>query len=118
VWDVEYTEEFEAWWSDLDADEQDSVAFVVQLLVKEGPTLPWPYSSDVSSAKKYNIRELRVQHQGSPYRVLYAFDPRRSAVLILGGDKTGNDRWYEEQVPRAEKVYGAYLSELRKEGLI
>ena len=48
------------------------------------------------------MRELRIQHEGRPYRVLYAFDPRRSAILVLGGDKTGNDRWYEEQVPVAD----------------
>jgi hypothetical protein len=51
------------------------------------------------------MRELRVQHQGRPYRVLYAFDPRRVAILLIGGDKTGNDRWYEKFVPRADRLY-------------
>jgi hypothetical protein len=64
------------------------------------------------------MRELRVQHAGRPYRVLYAFDPRRMAILLIGGDKTGNDRWYEENVPRADNIYEAYIRELRKEGLI
>jgi hypothetical protein len=64
------------------------------------------------------MRELRIQHRGSPYRVLYAFDPRRAAVLLIGGDKTGNDRWYEEFVPQADKLYDVHLDELRKEGLI
>jgi len=64
------------------------------------------------------LRELRIQHQDRPYRVLYTFDPRRSALLILGGDKTGDDRWYEFNVPLAEKLYGTYLDEIRKEGLI
>ena len=40
------------------------------------------------------MKELRVQHQGKPYRILFAFDPRRSAYLILGGDKTGDANWY------------------------
>jgi hypothetical protein len=70
VWNVEVTDEFEAWWNHLDADEQDSVDFVVELLVREGPMLPYPYSSDISGAKKYDIRELRAQHHGNPYRVL------------------------------------------------
>lgn len=118
MWDVEYTDEFEHWWNELDLDEQDSVAFVVELLVNDGPMLPWPYSSAITTAKRYDLRELRIQHRGCPYRVLYAFDPRRSAVLILGGDKTGNDRWYDEYVPKAEKVFGDYLRQLRKEGLI
>jgi hypothetical protein len=64
------------------------------------------------------MRELRIQHEGRPYRTLYAFDPRRAAILLIGGDKTGNDRWYEEFVPIADGLYGDHLDELRKEGLI
>lgn len=57
-----------------------------------------------------------MQHGGRPYRVLYAFDPRRCALLLLGGDKTGQDRWYEVHVPVAEKLYDEHLETLRKEG--
>jgi hypothetical protein len=63
------------------------------------------------------MRELRIQHQGRPYRVLYAFDPRRVGILLLGGDKTGNDRWYDESVPRGDRLYEAHLEALRKEGM-
>jgi hypothetical protein len=58
------------------------------------------------------MRELRIQHQGRPYRVLYAFDPQRSAVLLIGGDKTGDDRWYETFVPLADRLYEQHLNEL------
>lgn len=58
------------------------------------------------------MRELRVQHQGRPYRVLYAFDPRRVAILLIAGDKTGNNRWYEENVSRADDIYDQHLREL------
>ena len=58
------------------------------------------------------MRELRPQHEGRPYRVLYAFDPRRVAILLIGGDKTGNDRWYETFVPLADKVFDAHLREI------
>lgn len=64
------------------------------------------------------MRELRIQHRGRPYRVLYAFDPRRTGILLLGGDKTGQDRWYEENVPKADDLYDAYLEQLEAEGLI
>jgi hypothetical protein len=63
------------------------------------------------------MRELRVQHRGRPYRVLYAFDPRRAAILLIGGDKTGDDRWYEEHVPLADRLYDEHLAALRKEGV-
>lgn len=61
------------------------------------------------------MRELRIQHEGRPYRVLYAFDPRRTAILLIGGDKTGNDRWYDEFVPKADKLYDDHLDTLEKE---
>jgi hypothetical protein len=64
------------------------------------------------------MRELRIQHAGRPYRVLYAFDPRRCVILLIGGDKTGKDRWYEEYVPIADRLYNEHLETLRREGLI
>jgi hypothetical protein len=64
------------------------------------------------------MRELRVQSGGRPLRVFYAFDPRRAAILLIGGDKTGDDRFYERMVPIADKLYDAYIAEIRKEGLI
>ena len=85
---------------------------------QKGPQLGYPYSSDVRGAKHGNLRELRVQHAGRPYRVLYAFDPRRSAILPLGGDRTGNARWYEDHVPIADRLYEEQLAELRREGAI
>jgi hypothetical protein len=61
------------------------------------------------------MRELRIQHEGRPYRVLYAFDPRRTAILLIGGDKTGNNRWYEEYVPQADNIDDEHLKELESE---
>ena len=75
-----------------------------------------PHSSDIKGSRLGNLRELRVQHAGRPYRVLYAFDPRRCALLLIGGDKTGQNRWYDEHVPLAEKLYDDHLETLRKEG--
>lgn len=113
--EVEYTDEFGNWWASLTQAEQESVAATVGLLEMKGPTLPAPYSSGVKGSRHGHMRELRIQHRGRPYRVLYAFDPRRNAILLVGGDKTGNDRWYEEFVPVADRLYDRHLAELRKE---
>ena len=91
-WEVEYTDEFEEWWDGLSDAEQEDVAACVMLLERKGPTLPFPYSSDIRGSRHTHMRELRVQHKGRPIRVLYAFDPRRTAILLIGGDKTGDDR--------------------------
>ena len=115
AWDVEFTDEFAAWWSTLDEGEQDAVARSVRLLEEYGPTLPFPYSSGVEGSEYSHMRELRVQHAGRPYRVLYAFDPRSVALLLIGGDKTGQDRWYEQYVPVADRIYKAHLGEIKKE---
>jgi hypothetical protein len=114
-WHVEYTEDFGDWWETLDEDEQESVTFVVTLLEERGPTLGFPYSSDVQTSRHRQMRELRVQHQGRPLRILYAFDSRRVALLLLGGDKTGSPRWYEEHVPKADKILAEHLETLKKE---
>ena len=115
AWDVEVTDEFKTWWSNLDESEQASVSAVVKLLVECGPNLPFPYSSKVHGSRHSATRELRVQHRGRAYRVLYIFDPRRTAILLLGGDKTGDDRWYERNVPQADGIYDECLEEIQKE---
>lgn len=112
AWDVEFTDEFELWWNNLAADEQDSVAFGVGLLKAKGPTLARPYADTVYQSAYVNMKELRVQHEGRPYRVLFVFDPRRVGMLLIGGDKTGNPDWYEEYVPKADKIYAQHLREL------
>ena len=102
TYEVEYTDEFEQWYLTLDAQTQDSVDSAVELLEARGPNLPFPKSSGVNGSRHQHLRELRIQHKGEPYRILYAFDPRRTAILLLGGNKKGNDRWYEENVPLAD----------------
>lgn len=116
TWEVEFTDEFGEWWDDLTEKEQESVDACVQVLEKYGPNLPFPYSSGIEASRHGHMRELRVQHQGDPYRVLYAFDSRRAAILLIGGNKTGNDRWYDENIPIADKLYDQHLETLKKEG--
>ena len=117
-WEVEYTDELGSWWAGLTEAEQVSVDASVRLLEAKGPSLGFPHSSGINGSRHAHMRELRVQHQGRPYRLLYAFDPRRSAILLIGGDKTGDGRWYEVFVPRADDLYDLHLEVLRKEGLI
>lgn len=118
AFEIEYTDEFEEWWNTLSEPEQDDVAATVELLANKGPVLPFPYSSGIERSKHSHMRELRIQHAGRPYRVLYAFDPRRTAILLTGGDKTGNDRWYDEFVPIADTLYDQHIKSLKNEGVI
>ena len=117
-WEVEVTDEFELWWDSLSESEQVDIRACVLLLRQYGPSLRFPFSSGIQTSKHSHMRELRIQHSGDPFRVLYAFDPRRVAILLIGGNKAGDERWYEDHVPLADRLYDEYLSELRKEGLI
>ena len=86
--------------------------------MEHGPNLPFRHSSGIEKSRHGHMRELRVQSGGRPIRIFYAFDPRRSAILLIGGDKTGDDRFYERMIPIADKLYDVHLDELKKEGLI
>lgn len=114
-WGVEFTDEFGHWWDSLNEQEHVSIASVVGLLEVKGPNLPFPYSSGVSVSRHSHMRELRIQHRGKPYRILYASDPRRVAIRLIGGDKTGKSVWYEQYVPIADRLYDEHLREIDKE---
>ncbi len=118
AWNVEYTDEFAVWYRGLSEAQQDDATAAGLLLMEMGPQLPFPYSSGVNGSKHPHMRELRVQSGGRPLRVFYAFDPRRSAILLIGGDKTGDDRFYERMIPIADALYDVHIAEIRKEGLI
>ena len=106
------TDQFVAWFNELEESDRLAVASAVDLLEMRGLTLPFPYSSAILGSK-IALRELRVQSRGKPIRVFYAFDPLRQAVLLIGrSDKTGDKRFYERMVPMAEQIWLDYLKEL------
>jgi hypothetical protein len=112
MWDVEFTDQFGQWWDTLDAAEQQSIDAAVRVLEEHGPALGRPLVDAVEGSRHANMKELRA----STIRVLFAFDPRRTAILLVGGDK--RDRWqqfYAETIPLADSLYDEHLAELEKE---
>lgn len=100
LWSVEGTNEFAEWFGSLSPEDQDAVDFSVGLLIELGPNLQRPHADTVHQSRFKNMRELRSQSHGNPLRTLYAFDPRRTAILLIGGDKTGDvastNAWYRK----------------------
>ncbi len=112
---MEYTDEFGDWWGNITQAQQEDIEAHVRELERRGPMLPFPYFSGVATSRHAHMRELRVQSGGRPLRIFYAFDPRRTAILLIGGDKTGDGRFYERYVPVADSLYDVHLEELERE---
>lgn len=111
IWHVVTVEEFDNWFLLLTEEEQIDVLSYVKLLEVHGPNLGRPYVDSIEGTKRVkNLKELRVQHGGRPYRVFFAFDPKRRAVLLCGGDKTGDNRFYQKMIPIAEREFLHHLA--------
>jgi hypothetical protein len=114
-WEIELTDEAVAWYEALTAKDQRSIAAAIDLLAEHGPGLGRPAVDTVKGSRHAGMKELRSF--GGNLRALFAFDPRRSAIVLLGGDKKHDWRgWYRRNVPRADDLYDAYLRELAEEG--
>ena len=117
VWEIEATDEFVAWYDTLTEAEEDSVAKVIAQLEEHGPALGRPTVDTPRGSRLPHLKELRPP--ATTIRILFAFDPRRAAILLLGGDKAGAwQEWYARMIPVAERLYEAYLAELRREGML
>ena len=112
---MEFTDEFGEWWETLTEDEQESVTVSVKLLRVLGPALGRPHADNVKKSRHSNMKELRTQAHGHPLRTFYAFDPRRKAILLIGGCKSGDKRFYERMVTLADRLMDAHLREIEKE---
>jgi hypothetical protein len=106
--EIEATEAYAAWYLALAKREAAAVDRKVKMLQIAGVTLPFPHSSDIKGGR-YPFRELRVNSPS--IRVFYAFDPARKAVLLIGGDKSGDERFYDRLIPRL-RGFGNNTSEL------
>ena len=113
-WNVEAADEYVLWWNGLSEAEQISVDAYIRLVEHYGPALTRPYSDTVKNSKHKNMKELRVQHQGKPYRILYAFDPKRTAILLIGGNKTGKKRWYDTFISIADQLFDEHLKDCKE----
>lgn len=112
AWAVEYTSEFETWWNTLSELEQIEINAKVEMLEDDGPVLGRPHADVITSSRHSNMKELRAKVDERYLRVLYAFDPRRTALLLIGGDKTGDPKWYERFVRIADDLFDQHLRRL------
>jgi hypothetical protein len=117
AWKVDFTDQFGEWFEPLSGPERSAVVAAVDFLEENGPGLGRPFVDTIKGSRHANMKELRPMRRN--LRILFAFDPRRRAILLIGGDKTNRwDRWYRESIPIADDLYDEHLETLRKQGLL
>ncbi len=118
MWNVESSDEFDKWFSEIDVESQEAVLERVLLLQEIGPNLPRPYSDVLNGSKKYkNLKELRNKTEKHVIRVAYYFDPKRNAYLLTGGDKKGKNqrKFYKDLISEAELIIEKHEKKLEAE---
>jgi hypothetical protein len=119
TWEIEYTDQFEAVWNTLTDNEQDALTERVTLLQEQGPGLGRPYADQIKSSRHANMKALRATVGAAHLGILYAFDPSRTGLLLILGDKSPNDstspnwaEWYDAMVPVADQLFTEHLNTL------
>jgi hypothetical protein len=113
-WTIVFHPDFRDWFYTLEEEVQDSILATLGLLKLERPLLGRPYVDTLASSRYPNLKELRVQHRGEPWRILFAFAPFRQAIVLVGGNKTGDKKWYEKNIPIAEMRFSQHLKLLEE----
>ncbi len=114
MWIIDRSEEIIKWIQGLDDDAKESILQHLIILKNIGPSLGRPYVDLIDESKHKNMKELRVQNKKRAFRIFFAFDPERKAILLIGGDKKGNKNFYKEIIPKADNLYDIHLKELEK----
>jgi hypothetical protein len=109
-----YLEEFAAWLDAQDKSLRLRTLAHLEYLKESGPLLRRPYADTLKGSRIANLKELRFKFENAPIRILFAFDPKQQAVIILAGNKQGDKRWYTTNIPIAEKLFNEHLEKQRK----
>ncbi len=116
-WEILVTDECLAWFHTVDLPSQALVTDAIDRLAASGPSLGRPLVDRIKGSELHNLKELRPASAGrTEIRILFVFDPWRSAILLVGGDKSGRwKQWYVTAIPEAERLYEEYLQDRRRQ---
>jgi hypothetical protein len=112
MWDIETTDRFDEWFYDQSLALKEDVLAAMHILAEFSPQLGRPYVDTVKASAYPNMKELRIQHTGDPFRAFFAFDPSRKAIVLCAGDKTGciEKRFYKEMIKLADAEFSKHLA--------
>jgi hypothetical protein len=115
MWLIDRTEEIAKWIKILDEDAKEAIFKSLLILQEIGPSLGRPYVDTIKESKHKNMKELRIQNRQRLFRILFAFDPDRKAILLVGGDKRGDKRFYQKKIPIADALFDEHMEKWRRE---
>lgn len=118
AWNVEHTDEFAEWYHGLSEAQQDDITAAGLLLIEQGHNCPFPIRQGLTDRSTLICVSCVCRAADDRCEYFTLSIPGGSAILLIGGDKTGDDRFYERMVPVADQLYDMYIAEIRKEGLI
>jgi len=110
-WTVSFADEFEPEFAAFSPEVQDAILARAILLEREGPSLGRPHADTLTGSKHANMKELRCNAGGGVWRIAFAFDRDRQAILLVGGDKSGGSetRFYKQLIARADERFDRHL---------
>jgi hypothetical protein len=115
MWIIDRTEEIAEMIKKLDEDAKEAILKCLLILQEIGPSLGRPYVDTINESKHKNMKELRIQNRQRLFRILFAFDPDRKAILLIGGDKRGEKRFYQKMIPIADALFDKHMEKWRRQ---
>lgn len=112
MWNILQTQEFKQWYEGLDIPAKESIYEKILVLQEFGPNLGRPYVDTLNGSRHKNMKELRVQNKNRPFRIFFAFTPNRDGILLIGGNKSGQKKFYETMILLADELYIKYLEDI------
>lgn len=114
MWTINRTEHIAEWIKELDEDAKEAILKSLLILREIGPSLGRPHVDSIKESRHKNMKELRIQNRQRLFRILFAFDPDRAAILLVGGDKRGDKRFYQKLIPLADSLLDKHLDKWRR----
>jgi hypothetical protein len=114
MWKVYRTDEFKEWFDNLDFEAKEPILKDIIILSNYGPSLSRPYVDTLKGSKLNNLKELRTKFKNNYFRIIFAFDPERDIILLVGGNKSNDKNFYSKIISKAEKIFLKHIDDIQR----
>jgi hypothetical protein len=114
MWKVYRTDEFKEWFDNLNVEAKEPILKDILILSNYGPSLSRPYVDTLKGSKLKNLKELRTKFKNNYFRIIFAFDPERDIILLVGGNKSNDKNFYSKIISKAEKLFLKHIDDIQR----